>query len=73
MSDGHRSGRSTGRVSCKSTDLKRCSMIEMRWNNYSNRIVIFYYYYYDYYAAFNASCVGHNDDESQALVQNNSN
>jgi len=35
MSDGQRSGRSTGRVSCKSTQLKRsCSMIEMRWNNY---------------------------------------
>ena len=28
------SGRSTGRVSCKSTELKRCSMIEMRWNKY---------------------------------------
>jgi len=27
MSDGQRSGRSTGRVSCKSTELKRCSMI----------------------------------------------
>ena len=34
MSDGHRSGRSTGRVSCKSTELKRCSVIEMRWNKY---------------------------------------
>jgi len=34
MSDGHRSGRSTGRVSCKSTELKRCSMIEVRWNKY---------------------------------------
>jgi len=34
MSDGHRSGRSTGRVSRKSTELKRCSMIEMRWNKY---------------------------------------
>ena len=34
MSDGHRSGRSTGRVSCESTELKRCSMIEMRWNKY---------------------------------------
>ena len=34
MSDGNRSGRSTGRVSCKSTELKRCSMIEMRWNKY---------------------------------------
>ena len=31
MSDGHRSGRSTGRVSCKSTELKRCSMIEMQY------------------------------------------
>ena len=31
MSDGQRSGRSTGRVSCKGTELKRCSMIEMRW------------------------------------------
>jgi len=30
MSDSHRSGRSTGRVSCKSTELNRCSMIEMR-------------------------------------------
>ena len=34
MSDGQRSGRSTGRVSCKRTELKRCSMIEMRWNKY---------------------------------------
>jgi len=34
MSDGQRSGRSTGRVSCKSTELKRCSAIEMRWNKY---------------------------------------
>ena len=34
MSDGPRSGRSTDRVSCKSTELKRCSMIEMRWNKY---------------------------------------
>ena len=34
MSDGHRSGRSAGRVSCKSTELKRCSMIELRWNKY---------------------------------------
>ena len=34
MSDGHRSGRSTGRVSRKSMELKRCSMIEMRWNKY---------------------------------------
>ena len=35
MSDGQRSGKSTdGRVSCKSTELKRCSMIEMRWNKY---------------------------------------
>ena len=32
MSDGQSSGRSTGRVSCKSTELKRCSVIEMRWN-----------------------------------------
>jgi len=29
MSDGHRSGRSTGRVSCKSTELKRRGMIEI--------------------------------------------
>jgi len=34
MSGGHKSGRSIGRVLCKSTELKRCSMIEMRWNNY---------------------------------------
>jgi len=34
ISDGYRSGRSTVRVSCKSTELKRCSMIEMRWNKY---------------------------------------
>jgi len=34
MSDGQRSGRSTGRVSGKSTELKRSSMIEMRWNTY---------------------------------------
>jgi len=32
MSDGYRSGRSAGRVSCKSTELKRCSMTEMRSN-----------------------------------------
>jgi len=30
MSDGHM----PGRVSCKSTELKRRSMIEMRWNKY---------------------------------------
>ena len=30
MSDGQRSGSSTG----KSTELKRCSMIEMRWHKY---------------------------------------
>jgi len=30
MSDGHGSGR----VSCKSTQLKRCSMVEMRWYKY---------------------------------------
>ena len=34
MSDGQRSGRSTGRVSCRSTELKRCSMTEMRWKRY---------------------------------------
>ena len=39
MSDGHRSGRSIRRVSCKSTESKRCSMMEMRY----------YYYYYYYY------------------------
>jgi len=61
MSDGHRSGRSTGRVSCKSTELKRCSMTEMRWK--------YYYYYYYYYAAFNAPCDGHKDDKSQASVR----
>ena len=33
-SDGQRSGRSTSRVSYKSTELKRCSVIEMRWNKY---------------------------------------
>jgi len=27
MTDDHMSGRSTGRVSCKSTELKRCSII----------------------------------------------
>jgi len=26
----------------------------------------YYYYYYYHYAAFNAPCVGHKDDESQA-------
>jgi len=26
----------------------------------------YYYYYYYYYAAFNAPCVGHKADESQA-------
>jgi len=30
MSDGHRSGRSTGRVSCKCTELKRCIIITMK-------------------------------------------
>ena len=40
MSDGQRSGRSTGRVSCKRTELKRCSMIEMRWNKYEIIIII---------------------------------
>jgi len=34
MSDGERSGRLTGRVSCKSTELKRRSIIEMRLNKY---------------------------------------
>jgi len=34
MSDGQRSGRSTGRVSCKNMELKRCSVTEMRWNKY---------------------------------------
>jgi len=34
MSDGHRTSRSTGRVSCKSTELKRCSMVQMFWNKY---------------------------------------
>jgi len=41
MSDGYRSGRSTGRVSCKSTELKRCSMIEMRWNKYEVSLASF--------------------------------
>jgi len=27
----------------------------------------YYYYYYYYYAAVNAPCVGHKDDESQAM------
>jgi len=27
----------------------------------------YYYYYYYYYAAFNAPCVGHKADESQAI------
>ena len=40
MSDGHRFGRSTGRVSCKRTELKRCSMIEMRWNKWSGAGVV---------------------------------
>ena len=40
MSDGHRSSRLTGRVSCKSTELKRCSMIEMLWNKYEVNIII---------------------------------
>ena len=47
MSDGHRSGRSTGRVPGKSTELKRCSMIEMR-----------YYYYYYYYFAHQHKAAG---------------
>ena len=47
MSDGHRSGRSTGRVSCKSTELKRFSMIEMRWNKYevSLALLVFFYFF----------------------------
>ena len=49
MSDGQRSGRSSGRVSCKSTELKRCSMIEMRWNKYEVSLASHYYYYYYYY------------------------
>ena len=40
MSDGQRSGRSTGRVSCRSTELKRCSVIEMRWNRYEVSLAI---------------------------------
>jgi len=40
MSDGHRSGRSTGRVSCKTTELKRCSTIEMGCNKYEVIIII---------------------------------
>ena len=51
MSDGPRSGRSTGRVSCKSTELKRCSIIEMRWNRLSMIMIIIIF------------CVGHKDDE----------
>ena len=46
MSDGHRSGRSTGRVSCKSTELKRCSMMEMRWNKHEVLLVYYCYYYF---------------------------
>ena len=38
MSDGHRSGTSTGRVSCKSTEVKRCNMTEMRWNKYMYKV-----------------------------------
>ena len=35
MPDGHRrSGRSTGSVSCKRTELKRCSVTEMRWDKF---------------------------------------
>jgi len=30
----HRPGRSTDRVSCTNTELKPCSMIEIRWNKY---------------------------------------
>ena len=33
-------GQLAERESCKNTELKRCSMTEMRWNNHSNRIVI---------------------------------
>ena len=44
MSDGHRSGRSAGRVSCKSTELKRCSVIEMRWNEVSLKSLYYYYF-----------------------------
>ena len=36
MSDGQRSGRSTGRVSCKSTELKRCSVTEMHLKSLSH-------------------------------------
>jgi len=52
MSDGPRSGRSTGRVSCKSTELKRCSIIEMRWNRLSMIMIIIIFF-----------CVGHKDDD----------
>jgi len=44
MSDGPRSGRSTGRVSCKSTELKRCSIIEMRWNRLSMIMIIIIFF-----------------------------
>jgi len=37
MPDGHMSGRSTGRVSCKSTELKR-------WNKYYSYTYYCYYY-----------------------------
>ena len=44
MSDGHGSDRSTGRVSCKSTKLKRCSMTEMRWNKYEVWFIIIIFF-----------------------------
>jgi len=50
MSDGHRSGRSSGRVSFKSTELKRCSMIEIRWNKYEVSLIsLVYCYHHCYY------------------------
>jgi len=42
-------------VLCKSTELKRCSMIQMRWNIIIIIIIFFltpvlnYYYYFFYY------------------------
>jgi len=31
-------------------------------------LLLYYYYCYNYYAAFNAPCIGHKDDELQAQI-----
>jgi len=56
----------------KETAFPLCRAMERRWKtNVVSRVSSYYYYYYYYhhhYAAFNAPCVGHADDESQARL-----